>query len=86
VELGHQLPKEKKTSAETPKRRKFAKVTDEELKSKLITLLEGGKKLPSGEIFSVCEIARPRLTQFLNANPNFIVITGNKRSTLYSLK
>ena len=86
VELGHQLPKEDKTSVAEPKRRKFANVSDEELKLKLTALFEGGKKLPSGEIFSTCEIARPRFTQFLKANPDFIVVTGNKRSTLYSLK
>jgi hypothetical protein len=66
--------------------RKFAKITNAELKSKLTDLLSGSKKLPSSEIFSTCEIARPRLTQFLKANPDFIVTTGNKRSTLYSLK
>ena len=86
AELGHQLPKEEKTSVAATKRRRFAKVSDDELKSKLTELLSGGKSLPSGLIFSTCEIARPRFTQFLKANPNFIVTTGNKRSTLYSLK
>jgi hypothetical protein len=62
--------------------RRFAKVSDEELKSKLTDLLSGGKTLPSCEIFSVCEIARPCFTQFLKANPNSSPSSGIVKGSL----
>ena len=84
-ELGHQISKDKKGAAPA-KRQRLAKVTDETLKEKLAALLSGGKTVQSAEIFSVCAIARPRLAQFVKSNPDFLLITGNKRSTRYSLK
>lgn len=85
AELGHEIPQGKK-GASPAKRQRFAKVSDEILKEKLTTLLSGGKTVTSAEIFSACAINRTRLAQFVKANPDFLAITGNKRSTRYGQK
>ena len=84
AELGHHS-QEKKVST-TATRRRLAKVTDDELKAKLAVLLAGGKGVSSTVIFETCGIARERFNNFLKANPDFIVTTGRKRTTLYFLK
>ena len=67
-------------------RRTLPKITDEEIKAKLVTILAEGKKVSSSVIFKEIDIARPRFAAFLKANTGFVAIEGNKRSTLYSLQ
>ena len=67
-------------------RRTLPKITDVEIKAKLITILAEGKKVSSAVIFKEINIARPRFAAFLKANTGFVAIEGNKRSTLYSLQ
>jgi len=67
-------------------RRRFPKISDEEIKAQLSTILSGGKKVSSAVIFKEVGLARPRFSAFLKANGGFLHIEGNKRSTTYSLK
>jgi hypothetical protein len=67
-------------------RRTLPKLSDADIKAKLSTLLSGGKKVSSAVIFKEVGLARPRFTSFLKANPGFLLVEGNKRSTTYSLK
>ena len=67
-------------------RRTLPKITDEEIKAKLVTILAEGTKVSSSVIFKEIDIARPRFAAFLKANTGFVAIEGNKRSTLYSLQ
>ena len=79
-------PKVKVATSGKRTRRTLPKITDEEIKSKLSTILAGGKKVSSAVIFKEVGLARPRFTAFLKANAGFLHIEGNKRSTLYSLQ
>ena len=79
-------PKVKAAIAGKRTRRTLPKITEEEIKSKLSTILAGGKKVSSAVIFNEAGLPRPRFTAFLKANTGFLHIEGNKRSTLYSLK
>jgi hypothetical protein len=67
-------------------RRTLPKISDEEIKTNLIKILSGGKKVSSAVIFNEVPLARPRFSAFLKSNNSFLQIEGNKRSTLYSLK
>ena len=79
-------PKVKAATVGKRTRRTLAKITDDEIKTKLSSILSNGKKVSSAIIFKEVGLARPRFTAFLKANVGFITVEGNKRSTLYSLK
>jgi hypothetical protein len=76
----------KPTAGTKRTRRSLPKISDEEIKAKLSTTLSGGKRVSSAVIFKEVGLARPRFTAFLKANAGVLLIEGNKRSTLYSLK
>jgi hypothetical protein len=86
-ELGHTIGITPSTPSKQSKRsRKFhPSVTDDVLKQKLSTLLSGGKKAGSKEIFGALDISRPRFIAFLK-NTGFLEITGSKKTTQYSLR
>ena len=63
----------------------YNKVTDDEIKDKLTTILSNGKKVTSSLIFKEVEISRVRFNDFLKANTGFIRSEGNRRSTVYFL-
>jgi hypothetical protein len=88
--LSSKVPKAPKASKSAPSgkrtRRRLPKISDEEIKAQLSTILSGGKKVSSAVIFKEVGLARPRFTAFLKANKGFLHIEGNKRSTTYSLK
>ena len=82
-ELGHKrstVTGSRKTRTTQPK------ISDEEIKSKLFTLMAGGRKVPTSVIFKKLNIARPRFSKFLVENQGFLVIEGKKKSTVYFLK
>lgn len=84
-ELGH-IVEITPTSSKRRVIRKFhPPVSDEVLKQKLSTLLSGGRKVGSKEIFADLDISRPRFIAFLK-NTGFLEITGSKKTTQYSLK
>ena len=85
-ELGHTIGITPTPSRQSNRSRKFhPTVTDDVLKQKLSTLLSGGKKAGSKEIFGALDISRPRFIAFLK-NTGFLEITGSKKTTQYSLK
>ena len=61
-------------------RRTLPKTTDEEIKSKLSTILAGSKKVSSAVVFKEVGLARPRFTAFLKANTGFITVEGDGTS------
>ncbi|MCX8492700.1 MAG: hypothetical protein ORN23_00535 [Chthoniobacterales bacterium] len=85
-ELGHIT----ETTTSSPKQRGARKfhpaVTDEVLKQKFSTLLSDGKKAGSKEIFAALDISRPRFIAFQKNCTGYLVITGSKKTTQYSLK
>jgi hypothetical protein len=87
-ELGYNITESTTVSSSKLLRsRKFhPTVTDEVLKQKFLTLLSGGKRAGSKEIFAALDISRPRFIAFQKNCTGFLVITGSKKTTQYSLK
>ena len=86
-ELGHITEITTSLSSKQRGVRKFhPSVTDEVLKQKFSTLLSGGKKAGSKEIFAALDISRPRFIAFQKNCTGFLEITGSKKTTQYSLK
>ena len=85
-ELGHSVESTPTVSKQRGIRKFHPTVTDEVLKQKLSTLLAGGRKVGSKEIFSALDISRPRFVAFQKNCKDFLEITGSKKTTQYSLK
>lgn len=85
-ELGHSVEITPVASKQRSIRKFHPTVSDEVLKQKLSTLLSGGRKAGSKEIFAALDISRPRFVAFQKNCKDFLEITGSKKTTQYSLK
>ena len=85
-ELGHTVESTPTASKRGGIRKFHPTVSDEVLKQKLSTLLAGGRKAGSKEIFAALDISRPRFVAFQKNCKDFLEITGSKKTTQYSLK
>jgi len=64
-------------------RRTLPKVNDDQIRESISKIAAGGTKVTSAQIFKAANINRPRFNEFIKANPGFLKIEGNKRSTVY---
>jgi hypothetical protein len=74
-----------KSSGESIKKRNTVKITDDEIKEKLIVIIpENG--LSGKSIQDQIGISYTRFTIFNNNNPDFLRKEGNKKTTVYFIK